>query len=407
MSSSEVPSPEAPSYANRVKITPALLVWARERAGLDQANVARKVGVNPEVIQSWESGISKPTLRQAEKLANALRVPFGYLFLSKPPQTVSSIPDFRRLPQYQLGRFSPELETVLNDAKRKQAWLREWRIEESFPPLDFIGKFSTEDHPKSIAKDIRSVLQLPAPTAYRLNNWRDHLGRLVDHAEKAGIVVIRNGVVLSDNHRPLDLEEFRGFNLADKYAPLVFINAQDSIAGQIFTLAHELAHLWLGKEGVSNPLTSENPIELPGIERFCNQIAAELLVPEQIFLEKWKSRERSTPTILDSAQQLAEEFKVSILVILLRAYELGALDEPTFRSLYLEAHQTIPRINNQKKGGGNFFATWQARNSKALVREVFSALQQGRVLYLEAARLLNTNIATLEKAFERYKQGRL
>lgn len=400
-------SPEIISPSSQVYITPALLKWARERAGLDYTNTAKKIGVKPEVIQSWESGESAPTFRQLEKLTRTLHVPLGYLFLSQPPQTVSTIPDFRSLPQSRLGQFSPNLEAVLNDAKRKQAWLREWRIEEDFPRLSFIGRFSLRDHPRFIAEDIRSTLRLPSPTAQQLKSWREHLSRLVEHAEKAGIVIIRNGVVLSDNHRLLDLEEFRGFNLPDAYAPLVFINAQDSIAGQIFTLAHELAHLWIGKEGISNPLTIENPLGLPEIERFCNRIAAELLVPEQIFLVKWAPQDFFISSVLNSAQQLAREFKVSVPVILLRAYELKALDESTFRAAYKEAYKSIPDTDSKSKSGGNFFATWQARNSKALVSEVLSALQQGRALYLEAARLLNTNIATLEKAFQRYKQGRL
>lgn len=400
-------SHEVTSFLTRVKITPTMLKWARERVGLDYANAAQKIGVKPEVIQSWERGESAPTFRQLEKLSKTLHVPLGYLFLSQPPQTVSAIPDFRSLPHSRLGRFSPDLEAVLNDARRKQAWLREWRIEESVAPLDFIGKFSLKDPPELIAENIRSTLNLPYPTAYRLKNWQEHLHRLVEHAEKTGIVVIRNGVVLSNNHRPLNLEEFRGFNLRDEYAPLVFINAQDSIAGQIFTLSHELAHLWIGEEGISNPFTVENPIHLPEIERFCNRIAAELLVPKRVFLEKWGLHDQSIPAVLNSAQQFAEEFKVSTLVILLRAYELDVLDEPIFRATYQEAFRNLQRVNDQKKGGGNFFATWQARNSETLVSEVFSALQQGRALYLESARLLNTNIATLEKAFARYKQGRL
>ncbi len=403
----DMSSPEIVFPPSRAKITPALLIWARERAGLDQTKVAKKVGVKPEVIQSWERGESAPTFRQLEKLASVLHVPFGYLFLSHPPQTVANLPDFRRLPQSELGRFSPELETVLNDAKRKQAWLREWRIEESFPPLSFIGRFSPSVSPDVIALDIRRELNLSFPTASHLKTWRDHLNRLVTHAERAGIVIIRNGVVLSDNHRPLNLEEFRGFNLPDAYAPLIFINAQDSIAGQIFTLAHELAHLWIGQGGVSNPLSTLDPTDVSDIERVCNRIAAELLVPSPIFLEKWIYHFLDPSDALDYAQRLAKDFKVSVLVILLRAYELKRLNEDTFRLAYQQAQKAIPKLAEETKGRANFFSTWQARNSKVLVEEVFSALQQGRALYLEAARLLNTNLATLEEAFRRYQQGRL
>jgi len=392
------------SSSPRVKITPSLLKWARERSLLDFNTLARKTGVKPEVLQSWEQGETAPTYRQAEKLAHALHIPFGYLFLSQPPFAPSAVPDFRRLPESQIGRFSPELESVLNDAKRKQAWLHEWRVEEGFSPLPFIGKFSPEDSPQTVAEQIRSVLDLPSPTAKGLYSWNEHLQKLVKHAEKAGIAVIRNGVVLSDNRRPLSVEEFRGFNLPDNYAPVIFINAQDSIAGQIFTLAHELGHLWIGEGGISNPLTSDNPLETSETERFCNRVAAELLIPQNLFLEHWPSGTTTIPEILNAAQQLAREFKVSAPAVLLRACELNRLDAPLFRAAYEEIYRQVIPLR-KKTSGGNFYATWQARNSQTVVTEVLQALRQGKILYRDAARLLNTNLAILEKALNRMKTG--
>ncbi len=391
------------SSASRPKINPDLLIWARQRVGLDQASIASKIRVEPDVIQRWERGESAPTFHQLEKLANVLRIPYGYLFLSRPPQAVATLPDFRRLPQHQLGHFSPELETVLNDAKRKQAWLREWRKEESFSPLPFVGRFSPSDSPERIAEDIRRGLNLPSPTAERLKSWQEHLNRLVEHAESTGIVVLRNGVALFNTQRPLSVEEFRGFNLPDPYAPLIFINAKDSLSGQIFTLAHELAHLWIGQGGVSNPLSSL--VDASGIERACNRIAAELLVPSPLFSKKWNRRPSDPTAILEHAQSLAEDFKVSVLVILLRAYEQEYLDETAFRLAYQQA-QNLSEIKTSK-GRAAFSKTWQARNSRVFVNEVFAALQQGQILHLEAAQLLNTNLTTLEKFFKRYQQGQI
>ena len=207
----------------------------------------------PDVVLAWEPGSASPTFRQAQALARALHIPFGYLFLSNPPTTALPVADFRTLPDAERGKFSPDLEDVLNDALRKRDWLRERRSQEGAAPLAFIGRFDPGDHPKKIADDIRQVLDLPLPSAQDVRTGDEHLRLLVQHAEDAGIIVLQSGYALSDTHRTLPVQEFRGFALADEYAPLVFINSRDTVAGRIFTLAHEFGHLWTGTSGISNP----------------------------------------------------------------------------------------------------------------------------------------------------------
>jgi len=387
----------------QAKINPTILRWARNRLQLTEEEVARKVGLKekPERVRAWEQGESLPTFRQAQKLARVLHIPFGYLFLSQPPLTTLPIADFRTLPEVRRGNFSPELEDVLNDALRKRDWLRERRIQEGAAPLPFMGRFSTRTSPQILCKDIRATLDLSIPTAKDAQSWTEHLRILVRQAEKAGIIVLQSGYVDSNTHRALSVKEFRGFALADPYAPLIFLNAKDAVNGRIFTLAHELGHLWTGTSGISNPeatlpekVDASHKLSLLSIERLCNQVAAELLVPAQIFKERWQIR---------NYQELAKEFRVSTLVILIRGYEMGLLPTQEFQTLYAEAVQEIViRENKTRSPGGDFYRTFQTRNGRLLLNEVAQALREGTLLYTEASWLLNTRPKTLENALQAF-----
>lgn len=384
---------------SQVPINPQLLRWARQRGGLTGDDLARKLQLKPERVDAWESGAERPSWPQAQKLARVLHIPFGYLFLSEPPQTVlPTIADFRTLPGAESSRFSPELEDALNDALRKRDWLRERRIGEGASPLPFVGRFTADAPTDLVAADIRQHLNLPMPPAEGLKSWEAHLQRLVAHAEEAGIVVLQSGVALGDNRRPLSVDEFRGFTLVDDYAPVIFVNTRDRVAGRIFTLAHELAHLWSGTSGVSNPSPGEAP-ETPAVERFCNRVAGELLVPKDAFLPAW--RQYAGPALDVRAQALAQEFRVSVFVVLIRAYELGLISRSALDEAYEQARQAATALEAKGGGGGDFYRTLRSRNSRVLVDEVLLALRQGEALYREAAALLNVRVGTLEKALER------
>ncbi len=384
-----------------VKINPLLLGWARQRAGLSREQLAQKGGLahKPEAVQAWEEGRARPTFRQAQTLARALHVPLGYLFLSEPPATALPVADFRLLPEAERGKFSPELEDALNDALRKRDWLRDWRIQAGASPLPFVGRFGLHDSPEKIAADIRQTLDSPLPTAKNAKSWDEHLRLLVQHAEGAGIIVLQSGYALTDTHRTFSVNEFRGFALTDEFAPLVFINSRDSYAGRIFTLAHELAHLWTGTSGISNPiLEPAKQAEVGILERSCNQAAAELLVPAEILAQQWEPQADA----LEMARELARQFRVSVFVILIRAYETNLLSQERFQSAYAQAKEEVREIApKSEKGGGDFYRTLHSRNGRILTQEVFTALRQGALLYQEASRLLNIRPHTLETALQR------
>ena len=234
-------------------ITPDVLRWALERRGLPDEEVARRVSVRPERVRRWKDGSGQPTLRQAQALAQKLSVPLGYLFLSERPSDEFPLPDLRTVGDGPPGTPSPELVAVVYDALSKQQWYREYLESQGEAPLEFVGSRSVDDDPDDVARDIRSRLGVNDAMRQDAASWEQFLTTFIRAAEAAGILVLRSGIVEANTQRPLDVEEFRGFAISDDLAPLVFINGKDAKAAQIFTLAHEIAHLWLGESGVSNP----------------------------------------------------------------------------------------------------------------------------------------------------------
>jgi Zn-dependent peptidase ImmA (M78 family) len=208
---------------------------------------------------------------------------------------------------------------------------------------------------------------------------RDDAGAL-EEADAAGILVMCSGVVMNDNHRHLDPEEFRGFALADNLAPLVFVNGADTKAAQMFTLAHELAHLWVGESALSDADSSRPTTQQT--ERWCNQVAAELLVP----LAAFKAEYVRANDLAEEIQRLARIFKVSTLVILRRVHDAGGLTWAELRQAYVEEQERIRAIS--KGSGGNFYLTQVARVSKRFARGIAMSTWGGRSSFTEAFRLL-------------------
>ena len=382
-----------------VKINTLLLVWARERAGMSQEQLAKKVGKanKPEIIRAWENGEAQPTFRQVQTIAQALKVPMGYLFLSDTPVTSLPVADFRTIPDNESGKYSIDLEEVLNDALRKRDWMREWRIKEGFSQLGFVGRFSLNDNLNDVVNNIRETLDLPYPTKMKYGSWDDHLRVFVHHAEDAGIIVLRSGIVGNNTHRKLSINEFRGFNLADDIAPLIFINTADTITGRIFTLAHELCHLWTGTTGISNPsLDISASSSIKQIERFCNQVAAELLVPADALVQYWNPDFNS----IEVVQNLAKIFRVSAFVILIKAHQTELINDELFKQTYTILKREVKEQYRQSGGSGDYYNNLRVRNGRLLMTDVVDALKSGSLLYQEAAGLLNVKIKSLDNVIQ-------
>lgn len=366
--------------------------WARERAGLQLSDLSKALQLAEDKIAAWETGEEQPTFRQAQKLAERLRVPLPYLFLPSPPEENSPIADLRTLRNEARATFSLDFKEVLNDSLQKQNWYREYlQNTGQASPLEFIGKYSVESDVKTVARDIQAVLGLDEELRKSARSKSDFLSKLVQQAEEAGILILISGVVKNNNHRKLAVEEFRGFVLSDAVAPLVFINGNDTEAAKLFTFVHELAHLWVGASGVSNvEVKSAVENDFDQLERFCNQVAAEVLIPAEDFQSIWQS-----DLSLEENLQQYRHYKVSDLVLLIRARQLRKISSAEFQQAY--AARISWYKNRKRSSGGNFKNTLPARNSKLLTSALIAATLEGQTLYLDAARMLNVKVETLKK----------
>ena len=261
-------------------INPQLVTWALRRSGLTQVDAAKRLQIPQTRLADWERGDARPTFRKAEGLAHVLHIPFGFLFLPEPPLLEIPLPDLRTVNGAPLREFTPEFYDVLNDALRKQEWYRAYLESEGTKPLPFIGQFTPNHSVHMIASEIDNTMGLSEEIRRKADNWEEFLKDFITQVEEIGVLVLRSSVVGNNTHRPLSVDEFRGFVISDEIAPLIFLNGSDAKSAQIFTLAHELAHLWVGQSGISNPDYRRRAVDQTHeIERVCDSIAAQLLVP--------------------------------------------------------------------------------------------------------------------------------
>jgi Zn-dependent peptidase ImmA (M78 family) len=382
-------------------ISAATLRWAIDRAGTTHEELASQLKtVKPSQVLAWASGQSIPRFSQAEELAKKLRIPLAVLFMANPPAIEIPIPDLRTIGNSEKAKLSLEFLDVLNDAFVKQDWYREYQEEIEAAPLPFAGRFSTNDPIKVVAADMAATLGINTDFRRGISSWQEFLTTFVRGAENIGVLVMRGAIVRHEVRRKLDPQEFRGFAISDPLAPLVFINAADAKAAQIFTLAHELAHIWIGESGISNvnPKRRRGTQTRNEIERFCNQVAAELLVPEAEFKRAWELPGDITARI----KRIATFSRVSSVVVLMRAYELGKLDWPVFSTMMDAEYERFKRQQQkqqEKEGetGGDFWTSFGVRNGKKLIDSVVMSVRDGRSLHMKAANILGVKVKTLNK----------
>ncbi len=267
-------------------------------------------------------------------------------------------------------------------------------MEEGRQKLDFIGVAAETENFKSLAQAIRKRLDLDAEWAEGLGSWEDALQLLKKAIERIGIFVFSNGVVGLNNHRPLDPDEFRGFVLCDPIAPVVFVNDADTKSARIFTLAHELVHLWLGQDGVFN-LDQMMPAK-NDTERFCNRVAAEFLIPAYKLTQRWEDAKATAKPF----HTIARWYKVSPVVAARRALDLKLITKAEFFTFYeLDRAQWNKKkaAEREKATGGNSYATQGVRLGRPFSAAVVRAAREGRIHYEEAFQLTGLKGQTFQK----------
>ncbi|MGF6112203.1 ImmA/IrrE family metallo-endopeptidase [Pseudomonas frederiksbergensis] len=363
-------------------VNPSLLTWSRERAGLSTEQVAKKLPVKPDRVEEWEAGETKPTFLQAQKWANLAHIPFGFLFLKQPPVEQLPLPDLRTVGGIAPQRPSLELLDTVRDSIRKQDWYLEHLQNQERQPLAFVGRFNSRSQVAEVVDDIRRILRVH-PDIARLD-YDKYSRALIEAAEAAGILVMRSGIALGNTHRKLEVSEFRGFAISNVFAPVVFINSSDAPTARLFTLIHELAHIWIGSSGVSDGNTVNGRDE----ERFCNAVAGEFLAPEVKFRALWNADVNWE----DNLPPLASRFHISKLAIGRRAFDLGYISQAQYSAYY---RMILKAFQDDKGGAGDYYRNATAKNSPRLSKAVLTEAMSGRMLLREAGNLLGVQPAKL------------
>lgn len=374
--------------ATRIEnINSNIINWAITRAGNELDVFLEK---NTDVAQ-WIEGVKNPTIKQLENFTHKVHVPFGYMFLEEPPEEEIPIPFFRTGDSPR-EKVSLNVYHTIQIIKERQLWLTKYLQETGYDDLEFVGKFDVNNECNDIVNDIRETLQLTQDWAKEFSTWEHALDYLTLQIEEAGIIVNFNGIVGNNTRRVIDVNECRGFVLVNNKAPFLFINSSDAKAAQMFTIIHELAHIWLGESaGFDNQqmLPADDPIEI-----LCDKVAAEFLVPAAYLYDKWQSTQ--------DFKYLSRIFKVSPIVVARRALDLNLINRNDFFEFYNGYISEFYKKKENQGPGGNFYATAKKRISLRFAGYVNNAVNEKNLLYRDAYKLTSLKGNTYDKFINDY-----
>lgn len=367
----------------RIEINKDVLDWALQRTGLSEDKLLEEF---PK-LSDWRKGEVAPTFKQAKSLAKKAHIPFGRLLLDEPTGEGTDVPDFRTVGNQRIDGMSPDLQEVIRSAEGRLAWYVEYAAEVGIPGPSILRLTQEKVTPSAAAHQTRLALGFDADSAIP---GREKVGALVNRMEESGILVSRNSIVGNSTRRPLDVDEFRGFTLINGVYCLVFINTRDAKTAQLFSLAHELAHVALGEAGISNHSEHHK------VERWCNSFAAAFLAPETSV----KPRYVKEKPLLENIESLAVEFGMSREAMLWRFREIGLIDaEAASQVLALVRAKTeakTPEVSSS--GGPAFHVSVRSRVGKRFYETVTLAAQSGEIAERDAARYLGAaSYESLEK----------
>lgn len=371
-------------------------LWAAKRSNISQDEILKKF---PKFDQ-WFEGTHFPTINQMKRFAALTHVSLSDLFSDQIPDFNLQIADFRTVDDVSTVEPSPELYDTISLMKRRQEWMKDYFSHEKYEDVNFVGSFAAlamnKENIISLSSSLHSLLKLENDWATKFKTAGEAFKFLKDKIESLGIAVIVNGVVKDNTSRPLNVSEFRGFVLADKKAPLVFINGKDAKTAQIFTLVHELAHLAYAQTGVSNP-SDEEEFNSNSIEQFCNGVAAEFLVPADLILKYWNE---SNTNIYNKVKTIAQHLKVNFIVVARRIFDLNIINRESFFDLY-KKYKSMISSTKRNNSGGDYYRTKQYRLGNVFSDAIWSAVNSGFISYRDAADLTCMNINSFNKFFEK------
>jgi Zn-dependent peptidase ImmA (M78 family) len=368
-----------------VEIAPSVLEWI--------GNAAFFEGVDKSLLShfyKWKNDEAQPTYAQIESLSKKIHIPLGYFFLKTPPKEDLPMLEFRTLNSTTLPKPSRDLIDTYYQTAAIQNWMRDYLLDQGNERLPFVSLCSHEKKPEIIAASIRNAIGLDKDWYTQSQDSKVSFDKLRELIESNGILILQNGVVGQNNYRKLSITEFRAFTLIDEYAPLIFINNNDTTGGKLFSLLHEAVHIWLGLYSFYNE-DSGLSFNVSPQETLCNAAAAELLVPNAFFIDKWNGTHK--PALKDKITYIAKHFKCGEITIARRALDNNYIVQSQYEEI---AADVITGVNtsNKKSGGGDYYKTIISRLGSRLILAIDNSVKEGKTPYTEAFALTGTNHAT-------------
>lgn len=376
----------------RVEVKPSIFEWVLQNIDFENIKAKKK-----DDFFLWMTDKKIPTFNQLEQFSKATNIPFGYFFLSTPPVEKMELLEYRTVDSLEIGKPSRNLIDTINEMEAVQEWMRDYVKGTDLGELNYVGALKENKDISTIASTIMESLRLSTEWFLDCSDSWDSFKLLRERLEDIGTIVMMNGIVGSNTHRSLDINEFRAFTIIDKYAPLIFINANDSPYGRLFSLAHEMTHIWLGVNSFYNDY--QHPINgISSLEVLCNAVAAELLVPIKMFNTSW--REDKTDNIEEKISNIAGYFRCGTIVIARRALDQALIDKATYAKLAKSAIAKYREKRSEQGSGGNYYNTLKTRIDKRLVLALSNSVYEGRTTFIEAFRLTNTSRKTFSALVE-------
>lgn len=383
-----------------VTISKDILDWVMSRIHLEDisSTVAQR-------LLQWYNGEKTPTFNQIEEASRATGIPLGYFFLTTPPKEALPLLDYRTVDSLELQKPSRNLIDTIHNMEQIQEWAKEELVRSGTSVLPFVGSLANSSQHVEFVAEIREILNLPIDWFSHSKNPDDSFKYIRSKISDAGVIVMMNGIVGNNTHRPLAIDEFRAFALVDPYAPLVFINSNDSTSGRLFSLLHELVHILMGMNNFYNDRYSAHG-QINPAETICNAVAAEIIVPDVLFVSKWNetiAQSNAEATIAS----LARSFKCGMIVIARKALDHRFIT----KQLYAKVSQLAVQLYNEHKKksqespGGDFYKTAVSRIDQRFFRMLVGSVAEGRTLHSEAFRLTNTNRSTFHELREQTGGG--
>ncbi|WP_158554235.1 ImmA/IrrE family metallo-endopeptidase [Macrococcoides goetzii] len=358
--------------SNRIELNDKVLIWAIKNSKIDKVTLIKKFNS----IDKWIKNDPSPTYNQVVELSNFLNVPFGYLLLDEPPNDEFEMLDFRTIGTKEINKPSRNLIDTVSDMKRRQEWMKNFLIQEGYEKNHLYNVLDNNDDIKKSVELVRRIINLE--NLWFLDIKNDYFKFIKELLSKNGILIMQNGIVRNNTYRKLDVDEFRGFCLTDMYAPLIFINNNDSNNGKLFTLFHELIHVCLGEDTLYiDGLELNNKSEI-----FCNKIASELLIPTDYFLEMWNKNK--SKIIIDKINELSYEFPVSNIAIARKSLDLKLINQ----DIYIEVEKKTNDVIKARKGsGGNFYNNNISRIDKNFILALSNKISNGESSFSDIYKL--------------------